>query len=233
MALCTFGGGVTEIRGKIGGTVFSRGAGGAIMRKNTMPINPRSPLQNMRRSRVAFLSTYWSKTLTPQQRTDWIAYAQGTTWTNRLGQTIQINGLAAFLRVNALKFLYSSTVIAAAPLAMGHAGGVTFTFAAESDTTKLQLNEPGGAFDKSTTGHFFLLSCGLPTEAGRIAMPKGFRYVGHVAGNVGAPQNFPYEMTAPYTMTAGQTLTCRAMFLDENYRVSGPFFATATAAPSI
>ena len=77
-----------------------------------------------------------------------------------------------------------------------------------------------------------LLFGGLPTEAGRISVPKGFKYITHVAGNEGAPQGFPYEMTAPYTMASGQLVTLKAMFKDESNRVSGPFLATATAAPA-
>ncbi|HUX03191.1 MAG TPA: hypothetical protein VMY35_19690 [Phycisphaerae bacterium] len=232
MALLKFGGGVTDIRGSIGGTTFSRCAGGNYMRARTKPVNPRSPTQNARRSRVAYLSTYWSKTLTEQQRTDWRAYAAATSWTNKLGESININGLAAFLRLNALVLLYSSTVIAAAPLATGHAGGVTLAFTAENDTTKLQLAEPGGAFDKSDNDHMLMIFAGIPAEAGKLSIPKGFKYVTHLAGNLAAPQVFPFEMTAPYTMAAGQRITIKAMFKDESNRVSGPFWAQAVAAPS-
>jgi len=232
MALLKFGGGVTDIRGSIGGTTFSRCAGGNYMRARTKPVNPRSPTQNARRSRVAYLSTYWSKTLTEQQRTDWRAYAAATSWTNKLGESININGLAAFLRLNALVLLYSSTVIAAAPLATGHAGGVTLAFTAENDTTKLQLAEPGGAFDKSDNDHMLMIFAGIPAEAGKLSIPKGFKYVTHLAGNLAAPQVFPFEMTAPYTMAAGQRITIKAMFKDESNRVSGPFWVQAVAAPS-
>jgi len=232
MANILYGAGIADARGSIGGLTLSRGAGGAIARARVKPVNPRSTLQSARRARTSFLSKQWSATLTEQQRDDWRAYAAGTTWTNKLGQNIQINGLAAFLRLNALALLYSSTVIADAPTAMGHAGGVTLSFLAESDTSKLQLAEPTGSFDKSTDGHFLLIFMGLPTETGRLSTPKGFRYVSHVAGNNGAPPAFPYQLTAAYTMAEGQRVTIKAMFKDENNRISGPHWATATAAPS-
>jgi len=232
MALVQFGGGVSQIRGSIGGTVFSRGAGGAIARARTKPINPRSPLQNVRRSNHAYLTTYWSLTLTEQQRVDWRDYAHSTTWTNRLGQTIQINGLAAFVRINSLILLAGLPVVPAAPTATGHAGGVTISFAAQNDTKKFQLDEPGGAFDKDADGHTLYLFSGFPTEAGRIATPKGFRFLQTVDGDSVTPETFPLEVDAPYTMAEGQLLTMRAMFVDDHYRSSGPYFATATAAPS-
>lgn len=231
-ALIQLGGGVTAISGSIGGTTFARSQAGAYARQKTKPINPKSSTQMARRANVAWLSTYWSKTLTEQQRTDWRAYATGTTWTNKLGNTININGLAAFLRLNVLQRLIPSEIIAAAPLAMGHGGGIDFTFSAESDTSKIQINEPDIAFDKDVDIQNIWFFQGLPCEAGRLATPKGFKYIGRVWGSSGAPLTFPYELDSAYTMQAGQLVTVRAMWHDENYRVAGPFWAKATAAPA-
>ena len=232
MAVVLLGGGVADMRGSIGGTTFSRSKAGNYARNRTKPVNPKSALQNARRANVAFLSTYWSKTLTEQQRTDWRAYAAGTTWINKLGQTIENNGLSAFLRLNALHRLIPSVVIPAAPLAMGHGGGIDFTFSAESDTSKIQMNEPDVSFDKDTELQNIWFFQGLPTEAGRLATPKGFKYIGRVWGSAGTPLVFPYELDSAYTMQAGQLVTIRAMWHDEFYRVAGPFWASATAAPS-
>jgi len=233
MALIQLGGGVTDIRGSMAGNTFSRSAAGNYMRSRKKPINPRSTLQNTRRATVAYLTRYWSHDLTEQQRTDWRAYATGTSWTNKLGQAVENNGLSAFLRLNTLRYMNSLSVRDAAPTAMGHGGGCVFTFLAENDTTKLQIAEPTGAFDKDTDNHRLDLFCGLPTEPGRHATPKGFKHVGYVYGHSVTPLAFPYELDAPYTMQAGQFITMRAMFQDEDMRIGGPYFATVTAAPSI
>lgn len=233
MALIKLGGGVTDIRGAIGGTVFSRGRGGAIARKNTKPVNPRSTSQNTRRAMTAYIAKSWSNELTEQQRIDWRAYAAGTVSKNRLGETISGAGNAAYMRLNTLMILGGGVLIKPAPLAMGHGGGVTIAFTAESDTRKIQLAEPGGSFDADLDLHKLWLFMGLPAEPGRIAPPKGFHYIGTVAGNSTTPPTFPLEIDAPYTMRAGQTITLRAMWHDEHYRVAGPFFGSATAAPSI
>lgn len=232
MALVKLGGGVTDIRGSVAGNTFSRSKAGNYVRSRKKPVNPRSATQMARRANVAWLSTYWSKELTEQQRTDWRAYATGTTWTNKLGETITNNGLSAFLRLNVLHRLIPSVIIAEAPLAMGHGGGIDFTFAAESDTSKIQINEPDIAFDKDVELQNVWFFQGLPSEAGRLATPKGFKYIGRIWGSVGNPLAFPYELTSAYTMQAGQLITLRAMWHDEFYRVAGPFWATATAAPA-
>ena len=233
MALIKLGGGVTDIRGSMGGTTFSRCAGGNYMRARTKPVNPRSPLQNARRAQVAHLTTYWSKTITEQERTDWRAYAQATSWTNKLGESITINGLAAFLRVNALRHLAGLAIVEAAPLASGHAGGVAYTFLAESDTTNISVVEPTSGFDKDTDDHVLYLFMGIPAEAGKISIPKGFKFIGAIEGDSGAAPAFPNDIAAAYTMQIGQFVTIRAMFQDENFRVSGPFWSNVLAAAAV
>ena len=233
MANIMFGVAVAAASGSVGGTTFSRGAGGAIMRNRSRPINPRSSLQNTRRANMAYLTKYWSGTLTEQQRSDWRAYAAGTSWTNKLGQSISNSGISAFLRLNALRAIMDLTPNAAAPLAMGHAGGITQGFLAENDTSKLQMDEPGGAFDKDLDGDYVLWFAGLPVEAGRVTGFKGMRFVGFVEGDSVAAPSFPDEQTAPYTMAAGQNVTVKAIHIDPESRVSSPVYSTVTAAPSI
>lgn len=233
MALIKFGGGVTDARGAMGGTVFSRGRGGNYMRQNRKPINPRTPTQTTRRANMAYLAKYWSDALTEQQRTDWRAYAAATGWTNKLGEAITINGNAAFARLNSFQLLIPSTIIADAPLAPGHAGGVTFSFLAESDNTTLIISEPTGAFDKDTDIHTLWFFCGYPSSPGRISIPKGFKYCGRIWGSSGTPLAFPYSLEAPYTMQIGQLITVKCMFQDENYRISGPHWSTVNAALGI
>lgn len=223
---------VAQASGSVGGVTFSRGRGGAIARARVKPINPRSVLQSTRRANAAHLAKYWSNDLTQQQRDDWEAYSAGTNWNNKLGQSIEINGNAAFLRHNTLTIISGVSIRPAAPLAMGHAGGVPFTFSAENDTGNIQMDLPTGSFDKDTEYHQLLLFMGLPTQPGQLTAPKGFRYLGIVYGNSATPLTFPHTLATKYTMQAGQRITLRGMFQDENFRNSGSFFATAIAAPS-
>jgi len=233
MAVIKLGGGVTDIRGAIGGSVFSRGKGGNIIRKNAKPCNPRSNLQETRRGNMAYLSRYWSQTLTVQQRADWSAYSAGTIWTNKLGDTIEIGGNAAFLRLNSLLLIAGLALSAAAPTAMGHAGGVPITFDAESDTTNIELDEPGGAWDKDTDDDNLLLFQALPVQGGRAHGTKGFRYIGLVAGDSVAPEAFPLDVPAAYTMADGQIATVKAVHVDEHFRVASASYHSEIVAASV
>lgn len=233
MALVKLGGGVTDIRGSMAGNTFSRCAGGNYVRARTKPVNPKASMQNARRSAIAYIAKWWSDQLSEQQRTDWRAYAAATSWTNRLGEAIEINGLAAFIRLNTYQRLIPSALIEEAPTAVGHAGGVEYSFAAESDTTKLQIAEPTGSFDKDLNIHTLWFFCGIPAEPGKISIPKGFKYCGRIWGSALDPLAFPYELDAPYTMRSGQLVTVRAIFQDEHYRLSGPHWSQDLAAPSV
>lgn len=230
--LIKLGGAVTDARGSLAGNTFSRSRSGNYVRSRKKPVNPRSPLQNTRRAWAAYLAKFWSNELTEQERTDWRAYATGTTWTNKLGETININGNAAFIRLNTMQMLIPSVVITAAPTAMGHAGGVVFTFSAESDTTKIQMNEPTGSWDTNRAIDTMWFFQGIPAEPGKISIPKGFKYIGRIWGSIGAPLVFPYEIDSAYTMRAGQLITIRGMYQDPNYRLSGPWWDTEAAAPA-
>ena len=224
---------IADARGSIGGVTLSRGRGGAIARNRSKPVNPRSSRQESLRGQTAHLSRYWSKTLTAQQRADWNAYAAGTSWTNKLGDSIQINGNAAFMRLNALLIQAGGALTPAAPLAMGHAGGITISATAENDTSKIQLAEPGGSFDKDLDDDWVLIFQALPAEAGNAAGRKGIRFIGAVEGDSIAAPVFPYEISAAYTMAAGQQITLKAVHIDPDYRVSAPVFFSVLAAPSI
>lgn len=230
--LVKYGPGVLDARGSMAGTTAARNAAGAYWRARVKPVNPRSILQGTRRGLISYLTNAWSDELTAQQRNDWRAYAAGSNWTNKLGENININAVAAFTHLNCINMLEGDAIRLDAPTAMGHAGGVYFTFEAHTDTDNIAIDEPTWSFDKDTDGHRIFFFCGLPAPAGRIGIPKGFRFIGRLAGSSTSPPSFPWIVPAPYTMQDDQWITVRAMFIDETYRMSGPHWWAVSAAPS-
>lgn len=233
MALIKLGGLVTDIRGAIGGLVFGKGKGGNIARSNKKPINPQSNRQGTVRGNQAYITRHWSNALTVQQRADWNAYAAGTTWTNRLGDTIGINGNAAFGALNTLLLLASLPIRAEAPTAMGRAGGITIDFDAQNDLTILALDEPGGAFDKDLDDDVVILFAALPVEGGVARSTRGFQFIGVVEGDSVTAPTFPTVTPGNYTFQAGQKITMKAVHIDPDFRTASATFFTVIAAPSI
>jgi len=90
---------VTDIRGAIGGTIFSRNKGGAYARKNTAPTNPQTPSQGAARSIFGNVSQTW-KTLTIAQQNAWNTAAPGFPYTDVLGDVREYSGRSLFMKLN-------------------------------------------------------------------------------------------------------------------------------------
>lgn len=94
----SFGGGVADGRGSIGGVTFSRNRYGSYARKRVVPVNPNTSEQVRARSTFQAAVTAWRQ-LTDAQRAAWANYAAQTPVQDKLGATIYLTGLQAFMSV--------------------------------------------------------------------------------------------------------------------------------------
>lgn len=99
MASIKFGGGVADMRGSQGGTVYSRNASGAYTRNRTMPINPNSQLQQATRNAFGNIATAW-RGLTEAEQATWIEQAPAYPYLNRLGESSVYTGFQLYQKVN-------------------------------------------------------------------------------------------------------------------------------------
>jgi hypothetical protein len=99
MALFTLGATITDARGSVGGTVFSRNKGGAYGRARVAPINRNTPAQTAVRNNFGLNTKLWSSSLTADQRAAWTAFAAANPMINRLGASIVISGIAMFMKL--------------------------------------------------------------------------------------------------------------------------------------
>jgi len=219
MALIRTGGGVAEIRGSIAGTVFSRGPAGAIARGRIKPINPATALQGIIRARFSALVQYWHVTLSVAERAAWNAYALATNFQNKLGDTIQIGGLACFVRLNSLMLQMGQAIVEAAPLSSGQGAQVACPVGATVATAKVEIGEPTGGFDKTDPLEFIAVYAGLPMSIGRTSSPRGYRYVGKIQGNA-VPPVFAQSFDWPYPAVTGQHYPISVTHVDKENRVS-------------
>ena len=229
MALIQTGGGITDIRGSIGGNTFSRSAAGLIARTRRKPVNKNTSGQISARARVSQLTNAWNHTLTEQQRADWRAYAAGTPGTNKLGQTITLSGLNMFLKVNAIRRALVLAMVAAAPLELGMASSTPLVFSASAAGQDISLSEPVSGWDKDTDDDYLKVFAALPQQGGRLGNPKGFQAYLSLEGDSVAPVAFPYEPAYPHTFVDGQRLYLRAVHLDVYNRISAPTIASVIA----
>ncbi len=230
MAVFIPGGLIAAIRGSVGGSVFSAGSGGPIIRNRSMPINPRSPAQQGARARMAYLSQYWSSSLDDAQRAAWITYALNTAWTNKVGTSAKISGLAAFCRLNALAMQGGYDISPTAPPEYGHAGTPTFTITADAVGFAIGISEPSAPFDKDMTNSRMLWFMRGATNVGRVALSGQRRYLGTVAGDDTTAPTFPDQHASPLGFSNGQIISVSGIYLDEIGRVGHEYVTQILSA---
>ena len=230
MASIKLGALVADVRGQIGGVKFSRGAGGATASNSPKPINPRSSHQQARRAALAQCTNAWNATLTEVQRQSWRDYSAATAWTNKVGTSAQISGLAAFARLNCLLLMIGSAIQVTAPTSTGHAGTPTFTITANDTTNVIAVAEPATPFDKDVDLSRMIWSQYGPTNAGRLALSGQKRYADNTPGDSSTAPTFPLDLTTPLTFHAGQRVSLAGVYVDELGRVGAPYVASVIAA---
>ena len=106
---------VTDGRGKVGGTVFSKSRGGATAKNKVTPSNPRSANQSLIRARFTALSQQF-RTLGAAAISAWnTAAASGFSLTNIFGDVVQMSGINFFVRVNQNLLLAGGATITSPP----------------------------------------------------------------------------------------------------------------------
>ena len=99
MAKILTGGGVSAIRGSIGGSVFSVNANGSYVRNRGNVANRNTESQQLVRARLSAVAMAW-RNLTEAQRQQWVTLALEYTYTDNLGISSKLTGFQLFQKFN-------------------------------------------------------------------------------------------------------------------------------------
>ena len=226
MALVRLGGGVHDIRGSIGGTVFSKNASGNYIRSRITPVNPNTARQNAIRVAVQSLAPQWSGVLSPAERAGWAVYAANIVRTNKLGGVINLSGYNHFIRGNSIRVQNGDPVVTAFPTDLTLPPGDPL-FAVEVDATNQQLSvtfDPALAWSITDDG-FMYIYMSLPKAAGVNFIGGPFRLAGAIDGDTASPPTSPQIIPAPFTVAEGQQIACRARISEPDSRLSDYFLS--------
>jgi len=208
-----------EMRGKLGGNVFSRNKGGPYVRMHAIPTNPNSTRQQATRAWLATCAAQWKTVLGDTERGQWNEFAETHSVLNSLGQTIFLTGLDWFCKCNSRLLDAGGTPITEptdlavpeAPLTLGIAVAsattltVTYTAALPAD-------------------HFFVLWGSGPISAGQNPNFRQCRLIGYSP----ADQESPWTATMPWTLADGQDVKVYGAIMSAEGRVSAMLDARAT-----
>lgn len=115
MALVKFGAGISEMRGKEGGVIYSRNAYGSYIKTKISPVNPQTAKQQAQRTLMGNLSQSWS-TLSSAVKGDWDNLGAQVTRVNRFGDNMSYTGFSLFMKLNRNLVLAGSAAITAPPV---------------------------------------------------------------------------------------------------------------------
>lgn len=99
MTLIKFSAIVSEVSGKLNGSIFSRNRSGAIIKNRMIPINRQSSTQQPNRINWSFLIRTWNS-LSVEQINTWNVAALTISWQNKLGDSYHPSGQQLFLYCN-------------------------------------------------------------------------------------------------------------------------------------
>lgn len=100
MALIKMGVVSSDVRGTLGGVVYSRNRGGAYIRAKVSPVQPITGFNGASRAIFGAISKLWSASLTDTQRAGWEAFASVHPFVNIFGDAITLGGIAFFQAAN-------------------------------------------------------------------------------------------------------------------------------------
>lgn len=149
MATLEFGPLVTDARGSIRGTTFSRVRSGPTARGRPRPKDPNRLDQLNTQRRIAYASGLW-QSLTAAQRADWDSYGATVTLYDKLGHAFNPTGHQMFVRNLMFQLQYPiSPLELTAPVVPGLSSAPTYTWEFDGDDLVVTgAIVPAGAGDK-------------------------------------------------------------------------------------
>jgi hypothetical protein len=131
---------ITEISGKLAGTVFARNGAGLSTRNRVKGTNPRTNLQTTQRAKFSSNAGGW-RGLTDAERKSWNLAAASGEWPykNRLGETQQPSGSQLYNRLNDTITSVGGAVITTPPLKVSFTAITLGALTSASGTPSLSL----------------------------------------------------------------------------------------------
>ena len=138
MAIIKYGHLISEGRGSLNGTVFSRNSAGAYMRAKVSPAQPRTARQQQVRQQLSSASAGW-RNLTEDQRKAWIAAAAAATKINVFGDNVPLTGHQLYVRIARYAQEAGVTIPTDPPTIEATTGLDTLTLTADATPATLSL----------------------------------------------------------------------------------------------
>lgn len=219
MAKVLLGVAFAQIRGSIGGTVFSQNSNGAYIRNRSEPVNPNTISQQAARAVLTGNASAW-KTLTDAERLTWINQTANYPYVDSLGQTKYYTPQQLFMVVNQRLVQAGEARLLSiiAPLTLPTFDSMTAVYAAGAGTFNITLTIDGSTTTPANV--LVQLYASAPLTAGKRFVSKSMlRKIATVANSTVTPTDAAANYEAVFgtgTIVAGSRIALRAVIIHES-----------------
>jgi hypothetical protein len=202
----------SDIRGKQGGSVWSKNRAGNYLRQKVTPVNPRTLAQTAARNRFAQYSSGW-RLLTTAQQTAWNAAVSSYQRSNIFGDLHSLTGLQLYQRINQNLLASGGTPITSPAANKGvsvvTAGVLTYTSGTPALSLAYSANVPALTRVK--------VYATAPLSAGINFVKSQFRLISTLAPATASPANLLAAYTAKFGAVGaiGTKIFVRIVFVDQ------------------
>lgn len=200
MSKIKFGALLVDMRGKSGGTVFSRNRGGAYSKNKVTPLNPKTSYQQVQRNALSARSGAW-RSITAENRRSWIDGSVNFPQVDVFGDQYFLAGNMLYnkLNLNLEKIGAAAIGKCPTPISVGQMSATNPAFSVNA----LEID-----IDTVPVGFSAVISATPCMSAGRYNYNSKLRNIGVLtSGAGGAAYDFISEYTAKFgTPISGQKI---------------------------
>jgi len=159
MAIISYGPLATEVRGSIGGTVFSRSRSGTYVRAKQKPVYNPTNVRGAWQQALSHVYWLWLDDSMAPYRAGWNTLGDNTIFTNALGEEYHPSGWNLFARANCMSnYWYDVETMEAPNNAVATHWEITYTWAGDPPRIKAEVDDQA-PYDAI---FFFYISVALP-----------------------------------------------------------------------
>jgi len=230
MAKVQYGALVTELKGKIGGTVFQSGRYGFQARNKPVPIKTASTSQSDVRSAILSVSKAW-KTLSAAQRLAFDAIAPSWPAVDAFGNPILLTGYNVFCKTNFWNWLLTGAInsTASLPAALWQPSSLTLDIAVGTSTFDLYFSP--SPISANSNALIYLSS---QVSAGRSVPPANMSAITFFSAGTVTPMDLSslYSTHKGTFPTEGNRIFVGVQVISSVNGTAGPIqYASAIVAP--
>lgn len=185
---------VSDMRGKLNGSVLSRNTYGSYSRNKVTPVNPSTTYQQNVRSQFTTLTQGW-RALTQVQRDSWISAVNNFIRTNIFGDSQKLTGSALYISINRNLQAIGQSVLTSPPIPGSVFNLTTLSIAADASDNSLDLTFTAAI----PAGTSVIVEATPPVSAGINFVKSQYRQIAVLTNS----DTSPYDASAEYQAKFG------------------------------